>query len=1593
MNRPPRTERFSRTPRSSHRPHNRHRHRPSLEALETLCLMSADLTVPGFTPPPTVVVPGDAFKLNWTVANTGDTATTGTWFDSIYYSTSPTFDHSAKSITIVAPPGSSLPLGAGKSYGGSEQITLPRGTAPGAYFLFVRTGEAGTQVESDTANNASAAIPITVDAPDLVVTQLTSTANSTLGPDDSVKLDYTVRNQGAAPTSGLNGLSESLYVSKKSVFDASAVKFSPFTYNYTTTALAPNATSAKSLSFTIPAATPAGDYYFFVATNAAGTQEETDSTNNVSPPLKLTVKVPDLTVTEFSSPSSTLVSQGSAVRLNVTVKNVGDGATRTGGSAGIFRSLKPTFDESATRVGTAFTSSTLAAGATTSATTVIGFPAGLTPTTYYLFVRADYDDQQSEVSEANNVAGPLVVNYAVPNLSISNATLSFSNLAPGDKPQLSYTVTNTGDGIANLPRVSSNPFSPPPPDALYISSSPVYDGSARLLTALSTIDFNKFPSTDVYPLAPHASFTNKSSLSLPADLASGTYYLFVRVDDNEYQEETTRDDNLSAAVSFVYRKPDLVVSNTYADNFPNGIVVSQGESHLFGCEIKNVGSVVANFAPSVTDGVYLSRDNVWDENDLLVSSRTNAYQALAPGDTYSPYLPWTIPADFPRGDYFLLFKTDINNAQPESNESNNVGVPVKFTITGTNTTPPAPGDLVVSSISIGPPPATQFPLANTYQISYTVTNQGAGSVRYTHDGLYRGTTPDFSDAKQVGANFAGPSNGVTIGPGASYSTSYVYTAASDTPPGTYNLFLRANDDATSAESSKRNNISAPVSFSIRVAKLAVTALSGPADAVVTQGESIPLTYTVHNSGDAGTGGYDIIYRSTRPTFGPDAVALTPSGIITFPGTLPGSDFYPLGPGESFTNTYSIALADIPPGDVYLFVKPSSGTVSPTPLHVVYKVPDLIVSATAPTDPVAPGQFATINYVIKNTGTVAARMRGFDALYLSTSKTFGGDATLVARNSSNSVNPIPAGGTSSGSFNYLFPATLPAGIYYFHVQTDSYKNQQETDETNNISDGVPINDQLADLAISDIQANKTDLAPNDSIMVTYTVTNGGNAATKATMSDGLYLSIKPFFDATARLVASTNPPTKALPLAAGGSYTNTISFAPPRGTKPGTYYLFARTDIGNTQNELERTNNQAVAPIRFEYGLPDLQFSIGTLQPDRIAPGGFTTLTYTVLNSGTGDANAFRYDQIYLTSGGVIDAAAIPLIARPNLIAPQRSELFQLNEVTFQIPTGIAPGSYRVVLRLDDLNDQEESGEANNDSAFPITVADPADPATVSITADPATGLETTRSGGRTSFRIKLNRQPTSTVTVPISSSDPQIGLPAVASLTFTPDNWSTTQVVTIRSGNSSAIGDLTYQIRFGPFRSADARFDQIEQAFTLTDVDDLAHTSPVVVISLTVNDGAAQRSKVNSLTLRFSSPATLAAGAITLRNTTDGTTVTPVVDNSAGDGVVVLTFAGDGIIGGSLADGRYTLTVAASGVSDARGLHPASGYSTRFLRLFGDLNGDGRLDNAEAFAFRQAFNTQSNDAGYVWYLDYDGDGTINRATDSVELIKRNRKQI
>ncbi len=222
--------------------------------------------------------------------------------------------------------------------------------------------------------------------------------------------------------------------------------------------------------------------------------------------------------------------------------------------------------------------------------------------------------------------------------------------------------------------------------------------------------------------------------------------------------------------------------------------------------------------------------------------------------------------------------------------------------------------------------------------------------------------------------------------------------------------------------------------------------------------------------------------------------------------------------------------------------------------------------------------------------------------------------------------------------------------------------------------------------------------------------------------------------------------------------------------------------------------------------------------------------------------------------------------------------------------------------------------------------------------------------------------------------------------------------------------EVYVEYRSGPRELYDLRTDpyQLQNSYATADPAHVADLSarlaelavsrgnPVTIESVVVNDGSAQRSMVNSLTVTFDRVVTFDTGAFSLLNQNGGVVGLSVATSVVGGRTVaVLTFSGSGVLGGSLADGNYTLTVRGDRVRDTVGREldgdrDGNGGGNRadgFHRLFGDSDGDRDVDVRDLGLFLSTVGRRAGDPGYLWYFDVNGDDRVG-VIDLVALARR-----
>jgi hypothetical protein len=202
---------------------------------------------------------------------------------------------------------------------------------------------------------------------------------------------------------------------------------------------------------------------------------------------------------------------------------------------------------------------------------------------------------------------------------------------------------------------------------------------------------------------------------------------------------------------------------------------------------------------------------------------------------------------------------------------------------------------------------------------------------------------------------------------------------------------------------------------------------------------------------------------------------------------------------------------------------------------------------------------------------------------------------------------------------------------------------------------------------------------------------------------------------------------------------------------------------------------------------------------------------------------------------------------------------------------------------------------------------------------------TTEAGGTATFTVVLDGEPTSDVTIPVSSSDTTEGTVSTSLLTFTTGNWDTPQTVTVTGVNDEiADGNIAYSIVLDPASSSDDNYNDLDPSdvpVTNNDNDNASITVGTISGNTTEAGGTATFTVVLT-----SKPSANVSIGVSSSDTSEGTvsaatlTFTDVNWNIAQTVTVtgVDDFIDDGDIG-------YTIILGAASSADAgyNGVNPA----------------------------------------------------------------------
>lgn len=878
-------------------------------------------------------------------------------------------------------------LAAGAVSAVNTTLTIPGSVATGSYYLGMWADHLLSIAEPNENNNAATDAIQVLDplAPDLIISAVAAPASAV--PGDQIFISNTVANQGQSSA----GFFEiGLYLSSDAIIDPS----DKFLNSRALNSLATGTSHTSSTVVTIPSGTAPGQYYIGAWADYSGQILEANESNNTgSDVITIDSASPDLIVAALSVPAA--ASPGQTITVSNTIFNQGT-ARAASFSAGFYLSLDTVITSSDLLLDIRSVNS-LSAGQSDEAETAVFIPNSVAPGAYYLGLWADNFQEILEKSENNNKARQALTVLAKPDLIITIFTTPAS-ASPGQIFTVANTVQNQGTAVSGACRLG-----------FYLSTDQTITTADVLLG-----------SRNVGALAANASSSENTSLTIPASLVLGNYFIGAWVDDQQSVNEAVETNNLGIK-SLALTAPTSVDLTITAVDAP--AQASLGQSIVVANTVKNLGAAATG---QFETGFYLSTDNTITASDFFLGART--ITSLASGASNAANTALTIPSTLAPGNYFLGAWADHFNGANETDETNNIATDA-LTIIGLP-------DLIVVAVD-APPQASP---GQSINIANTIKNQGSANAGAFEVGIYLST--DNVITPQGGTDiFLGSRTVNNLSVGALDALSSGVMLPNSVKTGLYYVGVWADYLGVLSETNENNNTASDTLRVIGQPDLVATSIDVPTQ--VTAGQTVTIPNTVSNSGTADAGAFQVgLYLSTDNSISGADILLATRTVSS------------LKVGASNADVTSVTIpTSAKPGPYYVGVwadrlnavaeTNDNNNTTAKPVTILGQS-DLTVTVIDAPPQVMQGQSFLLTNSVKNTGSAAAGIFVV-GLYLSPDNVINStDLLLAAR----TVNSLAAGAADTASTTVTISATTLPGNYFLIVWADHLGAVTEFNENNN-----------------------------------------------------------------------------------------------------------------------------------------------------------------------------------------------------------------------------------------------------------------------------------------------------------------------------------------------------------------------------------------------------------------------------------------------------------------------------------------------------------------------------------------------------------------
>ncbi|QPF93852.1 NF038122 family metalloprotease [Bradyrhizobium commune] len=493
----------------------------------------------------TTVAAGSSLTIDAYNMNLGD-AVAGPSTAKIYLSTDATI---TTSDTLLATVSTSTTLATVSQPGYYDHqtimVALPGNLAPGTYYIGGIADYNNQIGERDETNNTYNVVQITITAGHPDLSEYVAVDKTTVVAGSSLTIDAYDMNlgDGVDATSTTAGI----YLSTDATITTSDTLLTTLTTSATLAAVSLSGYyDHQATTVTLPGNLAPGTYYIGGIADYNNHLTESNETNNTYNVVQVTVTAPaQPDLTEYVAVNHTSVAAGDSVTIDAYNMNLGSGVASSPNTAGIYLSTDATITTSDTLLTTLTTSSTLATvsqpGYYDHQTVTVALPGNLAPGTYYIGGIADYNNHVTESNETNNTYNVVQVTVAAParpDLS-EYVAVDRTTVAAGSSLTVDAYNMNLGNAVASSPNTAG----------IYLSTDATITTSDTLLTTLTTSSTLATVSQPGY--YDHQTVT----VTLPGNLAPGTYYIGGLADYNNQLAESNETNNAYNVVQVTVTAP------------------------------------------------------------------------------------------------------------------------------------------------------------------------------------------------------------------------------------------------------------------------------------------------------------------------------------------------------------------------------------------------------------------------------------------------------------------------------------------------------------------------------------------------------------------------------------------------------------------------------------------------------------------------------------------------------------------------------------------------------------------------------------------------------------------------------------------------------------------------------------------------------------------------------------------------------------------------------------------------------------------------------------------------------------------------------